>query len=48
MQRLLRVEQDGKCGPITTQAIKEFQQKNGLEVDRAVGVCTWKKLLSIE
>lgn len=45
VQRLLGVEQDGKCGPITTQAIKEFQQKNGFEVDGAVGVCTWKKII---
>lgn len=47
VQRLLSVEQDGKCGPITAQAIKEFQKNNGLEVDGAVGLQTWKKLLSI-
>ena len=47
VQRLLGVEQDGKCGPITSQAIKEFQKKNGLDADGAVGPLTWKKLLGI-
>lgn len=47
VQRLLGVEQDGKCGPITTQAIKEFQQKNGLVIDGSVGPATWGKLLGI-
>lgn len=47
VQRLLGVEQDGKCGPITAQAIKEFQQKNGLEPDACCGLNTWKKLLNI-
>ena len=47
VQRLLGVEQDGKCGPITSQAIKDFQQKNRLEADGAVGPLTWKKLLEI-
>ncbi len=47
VQRLLNVDQDGKCGPITSQAIKEFQQRNRLDVDGAVGPQTWKKLLGI-
>lgn len=47
VQRLLGVEQDGKCGPITSQAIKDFQKKNGLDADGAVGPLTWKKLLGI-
>lgn len=47
VQRLLNVDQDGKCGPITSQAIKEFQKKHNLEVDGAVGSLTWKKLLGI-
>lgn len=47
VQRLLGVEQDGKCGPVTSLAIKDFQRKNGLEIDGAVGVCTWKKLLGV-
>lgn len=47
VQRLLGVEQDGKCGPITSQAIRDFQQKNGLDVDGCVGLKTWSKLLNI-
>lgn len=47
VQRLLGVEQDGKCGKITAQAIKDFQQKNGLEPDSCCGLNTWKKLLNI-
>ena len=47
VQRLLGVEQDGKCGPITSNAIKEFQQKNGLEPDACCGPLTWKKLLGV-
>lgn len=47
VQRLLGVEQDSKCGPITTEAIKEFQKKNNLVVDGCCGVNTWKKLLGI-
>lgn len=47
VQRLLGVDQDGKCGPITSQAIKEFQKQNGLEQDACCGLQTWKKLLGI-
>jgi peptidoglycan hydrolase-like protein with peptidoglycan-binding domain len=47
VQRLLGVDQDGKCGPITSLAIKDFQRKNGLEIDGAVGAKTWKKLLGV-
>lgn len=47
VQRLLGVEQDGKCGPVTSLAIKDFQMKNRLEVDGAVGPITWKKLLGV-
>lgn len=47
VQRLLGVEQDGKCGPITTQAIRDFQQKHGLVIDGCVGLQTWIKLLNI-
>lgn len=38
---------DGKCGPQTVKAIKDFQKKNGLVSDGAVGELTWKKLLGI-
>lgn len=47
VQRLLGVEQDGKCGSITSQAIKEFQKTNGLEPDSCCGPLTWKKLLGV-
>lgn len=47
VQRLLGVEVDGKCGKITAQAIKEFQEKNELEPDGCCGLNTWKKLLNI-
>lgn len=39
---------DGKCGAQTSAAIKEFQKKNGLDADGAVGPNTWKVLLGIK
>lgn len=48
VQRLLGVEQDGKCGSITSAAIKEFQSKHKLVVDSCVGLNTWKALLGIK
>ena len=45
VQRLLGIEQDGKCGPITSAAIKEFQKRNKLVVDGICGFYTWSKLL---
>ncbi len=35
---------DGKIGPKTRQAIKEFQEKNGLKTDGVVGPRTWREL----
>lgn len=35
---------DGKAGPLTRSAIKQFQQANGLEGDGIVGRRTWAKL----
>ncbi len=35
---------DGKIGPQTHEAIKQFQQANGLKVDGIVGRHTWVKL----
>jgi hypothetical protein len=35
---------DGKIGPQTQEAIKQFQQANGLQVDGKVGRHTWAKL----
>ena len=48
VQRLLGIEQDGKCGSQTSAAIKEFQKKNGLVVDGAIGFNSWKVLLGIK
>jgi len=35
---------DGKIGPVTREAIRQFQQVNGLKVDGVVGRQTWEKL----
>jgi len=35
---------DGKVGPQTKQAIKEFQRTHGLSVDGKVGTRTWTQL----
>lgn len=35
---------DGKTGPQTKLAIKEFQEKNGLKSDGKIGPLTWEKL----
>lgn len=32
---------DGKVGPMTKKAIKDFQESKGLEVDGKVGLKTW-------
>lgn len=49
VQRLLGVNPvDGLCGKNTATAIKAFQEKNGLQVDAACGVNTWKALLGIK
>ena len=37
-------EIDGKIGPVSEKAIKEFQKANGLEVDGKVGPKTWAAL----
>lgn len=47
VQRLLGIKQDGLCGAQTANAIKEFQQKNGLVADSCCGPNTWQKLLGI-
>ncbi len=37
-------EIDGKIGPMTKKAIKDFQQANNLEADAKVGPKTWEVL----
>jgi peptidoglycan hydrolase-like protein with peptidoglycan-binding domain len=39
---------DGKCGKDTDAAIRKHQQANGLSVDGAVGLNTWKKILGVK
>ncbi len=43
---LYQGEIDGKKGPMTREAIKEFQRLNELSVDGVVGKRTWAKLKS--
>ena len=47
VQKLLGIAQDGLCGKNTDMAIRKFQTDNKLQVDGAVGVLTWCKLLGI-
>ena len=47
VQRLLDIKEDGLCGQQTSNAIKEFQNKNGLVADSCCGPKTWQKLLGI-
>lgn len=41
-----RVAVDGKFGPKTETAIRDFQKNQGLTVDGAVGPKTWKRLVA--
>ncbi|WP_244499294.1 peptidoglycan-binding domain-containing protein [Terribacillus halophilus] len=44
IQRALGVTADGIFGPITRQAVINFQRNNGLGVDGIVGPQTWNRL----
>lgn len=44
LQEKLNLKADGIFGPITEEAVKDFQRANGLEVDGIVGADTLSKL----
>lgn len=44
IQKLLDINIDGYYGPDTQKAIKDFQEKHGLEVDGVTGKNTWETL----
>lgn len=44
LQKKLNLKQDGIFGPLTEEAVKEFQRNNNLKPDGIVGSNTWGKL----
>lgn len=44
LQEKLNLKSDGIFGPLTEEAVKDFQRSNGLEVDGIVGANTLSKL----
>ena len=46
-QKFLGITADGLCGPNTDKAIANWQRKNGLTADGAVGIKSWKKMLNV-
>ena len=44
LQEKLNLKADGIFGPLTEEAVKDFQRSNGLEVDGVVGTNTLSKL----
>ena len=48
LQHILHIYPDGKFGPLTEEAVKEFQTSHGLVADGIVGAKTWAALKSAE
>jgi peptidoglycan hydrolase-like protein with peptidoglycan-binding domain len=46
LQKALGVDPDGQFGPVTTEAVKQFQGTHGLTKDGIVGPNTWRALQS--
>ena len=46
LQRRLVLKEDGIFGPLTEEAVKEFQKEHRLAVDGIVGEKTWAALMS--
>jgi peptidoglycan hydrolase-like protein with peptidoglycan-binding domain len=44
IQEALGLKEDGIYGPITTNAVKEYQRLHGLKIDGVVGPKTWNKM----
>ena len=44
LQSALGLRSDGKFGPLTEKAVREFQKKNVLKVDGIVGKATYGRL----
>lgn len=42
-----KLEVDGSCGSLTTQAIRNYQAKHGLVIDGECGVNTWNSIISL-
>lgn len=48
VQRLLKIYPDGIFGPLTEEAVKEFQTEHALKADGIVGEKTWAALKTAE
>lgn len=44
VQKIVGVDDDGKFGPDTTRAVKDYQKRHGLDDDGVVGPKTWAKM----